>query len=201
MTMSKRIGYATAQFGVALPVMLIMLAVMLIGSLYLIRSSTSSTLAATNLAYDSSLSRAADGGLMKGFAWLQQQANSNKPFLNSDGDNTNGYNAHFDTSLKVGSNAFWNNQSTTYTDSNLNTITYTIYRMCFGPGIPVEPNHCMATAANTSTNNNTVAVGASLSVDSAQLNGSRQIHYIITAKITGPRGGNVVNQMVVMIGA
>jgi hypothetical protein len=54
--------------GVALPVMLIMLAVMLIGSLYLLRSSTSSTLAATNLAYDSSLSRAADGGLMTGFA-------------------------------------------------------------------------------------------------------------------------------------
>jgi Tfp pilus assembly protein PilX len=188
------------QRGVALPVMLIMLVVMLIGSLYLIRSSTSSTLAATNLAYDSSLSRAADGGLMKGFAWLQQQANSNKLLLNSDGDNTNGYSAHLDTTLHVSDTAFWATQMQ-YVDANQNTIYYTIHRMCQSAGTPVAPNACMATAANTSTNNNAVAVGASLSVDSPQLNGSRQIHYIITAKISGPRGGNVVNQMVVMIGA
>ena len=201
MNIEMRERHATTQRGVALPVMLIMLAVMLIGSLYLIRSSTSSTLAATNLAYDSSLSRAADGGLMKGFAWLQAQVNaSNKSVFNADGDSSNGYNAHFDTTLLVGEQAFWANQVATYTDANLNTITYTIYRMCDGPGTPTSVN-CMATAANTSTNNNSVALGASLSVDSPQLNGSRQIHYIITAKITGPRGGNVVNQMVVMIGA
>ena len=43
--------------------------------------------------------------------------------------------------------------------------------------------------------------GTSLASDSQVYSGTPQLHYVITARIFGPRGGNVVNQMVVLIGA
>ena len=46
-----------------------------------------------------------------------------------------------------------------------------------------------------------VSIGDSLASDSSQLATMPQIHYVVTARIFGARGGNVVNQAVVMIGA
>jgi hypothetical protein len=114
------------------------------------------------------------------------------------------YYASFDTTQKPSDQAFWGASPASFTDANGNVVEYVIHRMCELAGAynqPTPANHCMQTAANTSTLNNSVAVGDSLASDSQQLNGSLQIHYIITARIRGPRGGNVLNQMVVMIGA
>ena len=44
-------------------------------------------------------------------------------------------------------------------------------------------------------------LGDSLASDSPVYAGVPQLHYVITARIDGPRGGNVVTQMVVLIGA
>ena len=51
------------QRGLALPIMLIMLAVMLVSAAYLLRASNSGTLASANLAYETTLSKEADLGL------------------------------------------------------------------------------------------------------------------------------------------
>ena len=52
--------------GVALPVMMIMLTVMLISSIYLLKSSLSSTLLTSRLAYDAQLAKAAHGRELAG---------------------------------------------------------------------------------------------------------------------------------------
>lgn len=192
--------FATRQRGIALPVMLIILLVMLISSIYLLKSSNSTTFAAVNLAYDSTQSRAADYGLYKGFDWLRTTAATNKAALNSD-DSANGYHASTDTSVKVRDDSFWGN-ARTVTDDNGNTIQYVIHRMC-RMGLPYDDplNACVQTSANTATAGNTVALGDSLASDAPSFASAPQVHYVITARIAGARGGNAVNELVVLIGA
>lgn len=192
------------QRGVALPVMLIMLAVMLIGSLYLMKSSHNATLTTANLAYDSSLSKAADLGLLTGSNWLSATAvGANKDLLLANSA-ANGYVATFDPALALTSTAFWTG-SVTLTDTAGNTIEYVIHRLCSLTGrydaAGPPPNACVQTTANTSATGSGVQLGESLASDAQDVAGPPQIHYVITARIFGPRGGNVVNQAVVMIGA
>ena len=63
----RRLPSARRQAGLALPIMLIMLAVMLVSSIYLLKASTSTTLTTANLAYDSALGKEADLGVHKAF--------------------------------------------------------------------------------------------------------------------------------------
>ena len=190
------------QRGVALPVVLIILTVLLIGSSYLLRSSNSATMMASNLSYQSTLSKAADLGLMTGFQWLSSTAINNKQALNLS-SGASGYVANFDTTSGPNDPDFWTG-SATVTDG-ANSIEYVVHRMCSLTGafdaIGPPANRCMQTAANTSTMNNSVAAGTSLATDTQQLASSPQLHYVITSRIFGPHGGNVVNQMVVLIGA
>ena len=192
------------QRGVALPVMLIMLAVMLIGSLYLMKSSTTTTLTTANLAYDSALSKAVDLGLLTGSNWLSTTAGSvNKALLEND-STANGYVATFDPARTINSPEFWAG-SVKIVDSANNTIEYVIHRMCALPGrydsSGPPPNVCIQTTANTSITGSGVRLGESLSSDAQEIAAPPQVHYVITARIFGVRGGNVVNQAVVMIGA
>jgi Tfp pilus assembly protein PilX len=188
------------QNGIALPVMLIMLAVMLVGSIYLFKASNSTTLTTANLAYESSLSKAADLGLHTGYQWLSDTALTNKTLLNSN-STANAYLANLDTTLTTTAAAFWAG-SVTITDSANNQIEYVVHRMCAVVGAyDAANNTCVQTSANTSTLGNTSAFGESLGSDAPSFAGTPQVHYVITSRIFGPRGGNVVNQMVVLIGA
>jgi hypothetical protein len=188
------------QRGVALPVMLIILVVMLVSSIYLLKSSNSTTLATANLAYDSSLSRAADLGLHTGFQWLSATAAADKAKLDAD-DAAHGYLATLDTTQTPSAAAFWVG-SQTVTDSAGTSIEYVVHRICALPGAYDNAgNSCVQTAANTSTLGTAVALGDSLATDAPSFAGTPQVHYVITARISGPRGGNVVNQLVVLIGA
>jgi hypothetical protein len=185
--------------GVALPVMMIMLAVMLISSIYLLRSSLSSTLLTSSLAYNAALSKAADLGLLTGFQWLRTTAENNKALLDDD-NAANAYVATFDTTQSVSSAQFWVGSRTLVEGGN--RIEYVIHRMCALKGAyDRAANSCMQTAPNTSSLGNAVPLGASLASDSTTLAGAPQVHYIVTARIFGARGGNVVNQAVVLIGA
>ncbi|MGX9219851.1 pilus assembly PilX family protein [Massilia varians] len=198
--MSARFASPHPQQGIALPVMLIMLLVMLVSSIYLLRSSNSTTLTATNLAQDSALARAADLGLHTGFRWLSETAQTGKAQLNRHVPEQ-GYRANLDTTLTVRSSEFWDG-SRELVDAAGNRIRYVIHRMCSFDGAYSEGNNaCMQTAANTSQLGNTVRLGDSLASDSPVYAGVPQLHYVITARIDGPRGGNVVTQMVVLIGA
>ena len=188
------------QGGIALPVMMILLVVMLIGSLYLMRSSTMTALTAANLAYDSALSRAADRGLLVATDWLSAQAKLDRTELNKDHLDS-AYNATLVPTQSVNDPAFWTG-SKKVVDAANNTVEYVIHRMCSVAAAYDDPaNRCTATSANTSTLNNTVAIGDSIASDAQALAGVPQLHYVVTARILGPRGGNVINQAVVMIGA
>lgn len=188
------------QGGAAMPVMLIMLLVMLVTGIYLLRSSNSATLAASNLAYDATLSRAVDFGLHTGFQWLSDTASTSKATLNED-DAANGYHARIDTTLTPNDARFWEG-SVEVEDPDGNRIRYVIHRMCRISGSFGAANQdCVLTSANTVKVGNKVAIGESLASDAPAYASSPQVHYVITARLDGARGGNVINQMAVLIGA
>ncbi|WLI91491.1 hypothetical protein Q4S45_10330 [Massilia sp. R2A-15] len=190
----------TQQRGLALPVMLIILVVMLISSAYLLKSSNSTTMTTSNLAYESALNKAADLGLLTGFEWLSATATSNKVALDANSSD-NGYVATFDTTQNVRSDGFWSGKRTLTTADGL-TIDYVIHRMCSqAAAYNAGSNRCLQTTPNPSNLGSSVALGSSLSSTALALAGSPQLHYIITARIAGPRGGNVINQLAVLIGA
>lgn len=188
------------QRGIALPVMLIMMLVMLFTSVYLLRSSNSTTLAASNLAYDATLSRAVDLGLHTGFQWLRQTAIKNRATLN-DSNADNGYRSTLNSDLSPRDPGFWTG-SVEIEDDNGNKIRYVIHRQCQKTGgFNQNNNACVLTAANTVKLGDALAIGESLASDAPQYASSPQLHFVITARLDGARGGNVINQMVVLIGA
>ena len=187
------------QAGIALPVMLIMLTVMLIGSIYLLRSSTSTTLTVANLAYDSALSKEADLGVHRAFQWLSTLPSKVTLTANSPAD---GYVATLNPAWTVSSPGFWTGSVKLTPDNSGNVIEYVIHRMCtftgaYNSAAPV--NSCMLTAAKQDVAA-PVALGSSLASDAPSYQGQPQLHYVITARIFGPRGGNVMTQAVVMMG-
>lgn len=191
------------QDGVALPVMMIILVVMLVSSVYLLKASNSSTMTTANLAYESSLAKAADLGVLTGFEWLATTAKTNKGLLDANNAGQ-GYLATYNAAQGPNSSGFWTG-SVSLTDTAGNTIEYVIHRMCslVGPFAQTSPavNTCVLTTDNQTALGNQIAMGESLASDGVQFVDVPQIHYVVTARIFGPRGGNVVTQAVVMIGA
>lgn len=193
--------FSLRQAGVALPVMLLMLLTMSITSIYLIKSVNSSTINATNAAYESALVRAADLGLHTGFSWLSTTANTNRADLNLPNP-AQAYFATFNTALRPNNPAFWAGSRKVLSTSG-EEVEYIIHRMCTQTGsydqINPVANRCVMTSeANTSPTK--LPPGSSQSQGNPPFAGAPQVHYIITARLSGPRGGNVVNQMVVLIG-
>ncbi|KQQ97645.1 hypothetical protein ASF77_03650 [Massilia sp. Leaf139] len=187
-----------SEAGIALPVMLIILAVMLVSSIYLLKSSNTTTLTASNLAYDSAQSRAVDYGLHQGYQWLRATSLSKKALLDTN-VGTGGYNASYDTTLSVRAPGFWAG-SRIVTVAN-QRVEYVIHRMCDRP-LPYNDknNSCVQTSDNPSAKGAPLALGASMAITTARYADVPRVHYLITARMNGARGGNVVNQMVVLIG-
>jgi Tfp pilus assembly protein PilX len=188
----------STQAGIALPVMLIILLVMLISSIYLIKSSNTTTLTASNLAYDSAQSRAVDYALQDGFQWISSTARANKALLN-DHVPASGYVAIYDAAQSVRSTEFWAGSRTVA--SNGQQVEYVIHRMC-NRRLPYNDtdNQCVQTTDNPSAMGAAVAAGASLATDASRYTAIPRVHYLVMARLNGARGGNVVNQMVVLVG-
>ncbi|WP_342116173.1 pilus assembly PilX family protein [Pseudoduganella sp. OTU4001] len=187
------------QRGMSVPIMLIMLGVMLVSSIYLLRSSNSTTLTAANLAYETALAKAADAGIHQGYAWLAATPRSTlwNDVLAA------GYRSTTNPAPGKGPSdkEYWYG-SAKMTDSAGNQVEYVIHRLCTfaGPFDQTQPaNSCALTSAKQDTEGR-AGVGDSLSSDAPAYQGSPQISYVITARISGARGGNVMNQAVVMMG-
>jgi hypothetical protein len=198
--MNRSYAHAARQRGIALPVILIMLTVMLIGSIYLLKSSTSTTLTVTNLGYDAALSKEADLGIHTAFQWLALPAT--KPLLIAN-NAAQGYVATLNPAWTVSSPQFWTGAVTLPVDSSGNRVQYVIHRMCTFAGaynatLPAV-NTCMLSSAKRGVASS-VALGDSLSQNAPSYEDQPQLHYVVTARISGPRGGNVVTQAVVMMG-
>ena len=198
----------TRQRGVALPIALIMLVVMLFSGIYLMRASNNATLMSGYLAYERDISRRADFGLSNGYDWLSATANNVATKVNLDSDQpANGYNA---TYACTASNcyrdaAFWTN-SLTVNDPSGNPVEYVIHRMCQYPvayngKFGAIDNQCVQTTATTPVGAGGVQAGGSLTSDADTFLTLPAIHYVITARVPGVKGASVINQLVVMIGA
>jgi Tfp pilus assembly protein PilX len=187
------------QRGLALPVMLIILVVMMVTSIYMLRSTHSTALTTGNLAYDASMGRAVDYGLHAGFQYLSNKAATNKSALDHN-DAPGGYEAKLETGQTPRDAAFWAN-AIPVTDPDGNKIDYVVHRLCQQEGGYDQQTGCMMTSANNGSLGNAVPLGTSLASNSAIFAAPPQVHYVITARIHGARGGNVINQMIVLIGA
>lgn len=196
------------QRGVALPVALIMLTVMLFSGIYLMRASNSAALMSSNLAYERDISRRADFGLSTAYDWLSATARNDATKGSLDGDlPANGY---ISTYSCTASNcyrdaAFWAN-SVTINDPSGNPVEYVIHRMCQYPvayngKFGALDNQCVQTTAVAAVSASGAVAGTSLSSDSETYTTLPQIHYAITARVPGVKGASVINQLVVMIGA
>lgn len=186
------------QGGVALPVMLIVLGIMLLSGAYLLKSGNTTTLTTSNLAYQSTLNRANDLALMQGSEWLAATWVANKTVLDTNNDGA-GYVATYNPSENVRASSFWVG-SKTITDNRGNRIEYVIHRLCkFQTSWNTPNNLCVQTAAKVASIGTDMALGASLSSTAAQYAENPKLHYVITARIYGPRGGNVVSQLAVLM--
>jgi hypothetical protein len=185
------------QRGIALPIMLIMLAVMMVSSIYLLKSSTSSTLTTSNLAYEAALTKAADAGLHAGFTYLRTVPNKNLLLVDQAAA---GYVATLPQNWTVSNPNFWLGSITMAPDNEGNRVEYVIHRMCSFPLPYDDPaNRCQTTAPRPGTTGPR-ALGETLKIDASNLAVAAQIHYVVTARVFGPRGGNVVTQAVIMKG-
>jgi len=190
------------QRGIALPVMLLMMLTMLTTSIFLIKSINSTTLMSSNLAYESAQAKQADIGLAAAFQWLSSTAATNKPLLNVP-QAAQGYLPFYDTTHTVNNPNFWTG-SVFIVDAPTNTrVEYVIHRLCFKAGpyddIALPANKCVLTTDPAGSQ--TITPGQSLGLGNTNFDSAPQVHYVITSRINGARGGNVVNQLVVLIGA
>jgi hypothetical protein len=174
--------------GMALPVVLIILAVMLVSSIYLMKSIHSTTLATGNLAYESTLSQSVDLGLHTGFDWLRATAKTSKAALDADSP-ANGYVALLNTSQTPRDDGFWDGSKTIDAPDGTSRIEYVIHRVC-QDRLPYDnpKNQCVQTADNPSMQGAPVSLGTSWAIDTPQYAGSPQVHYVITARLRGARG-------------
>jgi hypothetical protein len=193
----RQLNFACYQRGIALPIMLIMLAVMMVSSIYLLKSSTSSTLTTANLAYEAALTKAADAGLHAGFTYLRTIPNKNLLLVDQAAA---GYVATLPQNWTVSNPNFWLGSITMAPDNEGNRVEYVIHRMCSFPLPYDDPaNRCQTTAPRPGTTGPR-ALGETLKIDASNLAVAAQIHYVVTARVFGPRGGNVVTQAVIMKG-
>jgi Tfp pilus assembly protein PilX len=195
--MTMRSLFDRRQRGIALPIMLIMLTVMMVSSIYLLRSSTSTTMTTSNLAYDAALSKAADAGLHTAFTYLRTVVNKNDLLVDQTAF---GYVATLPQNWTAGNPNFWLGAVTMAPDADGNRIQYVIHRMCNLTGsYDVPPNKCQTTAPRPDLAAPR-QLGETLKRDANNLASAAQIHYVVTARVFGLRGGNVVTQGVVMKG-
>jgi hypothetical protein len=194
----------TSQRGVALPVALIMLVVMLFSGIYLMRASNNATIMSSNLAYERDISRRADFGLSAGYDWLSGTANNlaTKPNLDQD-QLASGYNSLYRGTVGnyYRSIEFWAN-AVTVNDPAGNPVQYVIHRMCaFAGRYNDAGQQCVQTKPIANVDAAGAAAGSSLSSDTDSFMQLPQIHYVITSRVPGVKGASVINQLVVTIGA
>lgn len=199
MTKTKVPSGVRQPAGIALPVVLVILVLMLVGGIYLLKSVHSTGLTTGNLAYDATLGREADLGLHKAFRWLATTSAASRAKLDQD-DNANGYHASLGNDLTPRTDGFWAN-SVKFAQADGTTVEYVIHRMCNQAGSYDSGIFCTQTAANTASLGNTTPLGSSLATDTAQYAGAPRIHYVVTSRISGGRGASVMNQLIVLIGA
>lgn len=178
---SKRAGQ---QNGIVLFITLIVLVAMTLAGIAMVRSVSTTTIIAGNLAFQQGATHAGDTGIESAVAWLEQN-NSGTTLHNNTGM---GYLAsRQDPTAGQSWDDFWNAQLsgqavTLSQDAAGNTASYVIQRLCASIGSPNDPSPqgCAVSPSSSST-------GSSKSADYETLQYNSQIYYRITTRIAGPR--------------
>lgn len=177
--------------GLAMVVVLIVLAAMGLGSILLARSVYTTNLVAGNLAFQQAAMHEAESGIEAAFAWLQANNVGAKLFQNIDlgGENTVAYRA-FRQDPEPGQTweDFWNEALINAGVVNVlpantatgNQVSYVIQRLCLSEGDPSGTASCdLSRSVGTDTN--------SMGAGTIELTVSQQVFYRITVRVQGPR--------------
>jgi Tfp pilus assembly protein PilX len=206
------------QHGLVLVLALIVLAAMSLAAIGLMRGVLGSNRVAGNLAAQQAAAQAADIGIERAVAWLEQQsratvrppgAAASAPDVPStrlhdhvsiSADNPVSYSAtRGDPEFGLGQTweSYWqalvgaNRVNTLPTDANGNQVAYAIHRLCSSTGAPAAAN-CEASPTSRS------GEGGSKS-NVPQPSSPSAVYYRITVRVQGPRNATSFIQAVVAI--
>lgn len=165
------------QRGVVLFISLIVLVAMSLAGIAAWRSVSTGLLIAGNMAFQQGATLSADKGLEAARAWLTNAANAN--LLTAD--QASGYYSTWQSTFNATTfNWAALSTSTGAADAAGNSVSYVIHRMCGSAGaynLP-PPQQCVATMGSDGTINTEIPQG---------LQGSLQLYYRVTVRVTGPR--------------
>lgn len=191
------------QSGVSLPIALIMLVALMVGSVALLRSVDTATLVAGNLAFKHASTLAADRGIETAVAWLRTQTTPGA--LNTTQPSA-GYcsSQHSQDATAAGWNPTtdWTAACTprvlTSTDVTGYQIDYLIHRLCANPdqSPAAQPGQC-SIAGGTSTGD--VATSSKRSGRELISNNVTNVAYRITVRVRADRGTRSFVQATVLI--
>lgn len=187
------------QRGITLMVTLIVLVAMMLASIGLIRSVDTANIVAGNLSFQQAAVHSGDAGVEAAVAWLEANAGNN---LWND-NQAAGYHAFIGNPAPGASwDDYWNKVLqpwgivTLPQDAAGDIVSYTIHRICPGPGDPMSPGNVCA----SSTQMVAAAAGAtSQGAGQTALIPVTQQYYRITVQIQGPRNTLSYVQAVVVL--
>jgi len=200
------------QRGLVLILALIVLAAMSLAAVGLMRGVLGSNRVAANLAYQQAATQAADVGIERAIAWLEQKTAETKAGASASSPAVNAYklNDHIVKSADEAYNysatrsdpgvdqtweSFWktleaaNATNQLPTDANGNTVAFVIHRLCGSVGSPPNAN-CETSPRVTSGSGNSQS-------NPPHPFGSMTVYYRITVRVQGPRNATSFIQAVV----
>ncbi len=198
----------TRQSGLSLPIALIMLAALMIGSVALIKTVDTATLVAGNLAFKHSATLAAERGIQIAVAWLNAQTPTQRNNSNAAMGYCSSQHADDDTPAGWDPTTKWTGACTPVvvaTDVAGNKIEYMIHRLCR------FPNAARLATVGGQTNFCSTAVGSaggSAETSSKQSGyeqknggGADYVAYRITIRVLADRGTRSYIQTTVLLPA
>jgi type IV pilus assembly protein PilX len=180
------------QTGVVLAITLIVLVAMTLAAIALVRSVDTTNVIAGNLAFKQATVNAADRGTEAAVAWLETTTATNVNLLIND-NFPNGYKASEQhPSTGVSWDSYWNSTiipsglnvcapTNCNPDAAGNIVSYTINRLCGGPG------QSGAFGSDCSYSPSTYILNTSQGSGTVVLNSYSQVYYRITIRVQGPR--------------
>ncbi len=207
-----------SQHGLVLVLALIVLAALSLAAVGMMRGVFGSNRVAGNLAYQQAVVQAADVGIERAVAWLEQQSTATQA-PTSAGATPLPLNALYNTIVNNPANpaalynysatradpnatqtwqSFWDAQAnagltnTLATDANGNQVSFLIQRLCSNAGAPANAG-CEAAPTLPA------AVANSSKSSTLKLRQAGQVYYRITVRVQGPRNATSFIQAVVAI--
>jgi len=186
------------QRGVVLMVALIVLVIMTLAGIALMRSVSTSSVIAGNLAFQQAATHSADVGVEAAVTFLEGSTATALQTTALSG--TVRYVAHRQDPAPTQTwEDFWTNtipataKNTLAEDAAGNTVSYVIHRLCNGDGVPISVVACSTSPIDTGSSGNSKGAGVTA------LLAPPQIYYRITTRVSGPRNTLSYVQVVVAL--